>query len=361
MKEFSTRGGSDASRRGRTGRVQPSYVNALLVCACGAGMLLPGCSRSPDDPTPGPTVMPISGSGHMITGTVADVIRGSAIGGISVAIDQNGSATTDASGRFALQTDAPNGRYRATLSGPDVITRQTTVSLPPDTLAFTLIPSTFDIGAFDQFARSLGGGAIIRWSSAPALIVETSLVAAPANDNAALADQIPSSESDRVINRLSQVLPLMTGSTFTGFSSVTRHTTPAGQAIPMYSRGAITVVYYTESNGACGQAGPRVAVNTFEIIAGAIWLKLGCASIASNTTTMVHELGHALGYGHVSSPPSVMAPTGGIDITAFDAAASVIVARRPAGNRSPDTDPDTTGTASTRSLAGRVMTPAPLP
>jgi hypothetical protein len=334
-----------------------SLLAGLLCLAC---VVQAGCSDSPTAPTTD-TTSPGTASARPIVGAVTDAIRGVALPGVNVTIEQGGSATTDGSGQFAVQAPAVRGSYRATLSGPSVITRQTTVSLPATSLTVTLIPSSFDMASFEEFARDFGNGVIIRWSSPPALVVETSLVGLPSNQNVALAEQTPASEIDRLIDRLSQALPRLTGSTFTQFASVRRQTTASGNPISMYTSGAITVVYYTENNGACGQGGPGIVQQT--AITGAVWLKADCASLSVNSTAAVHELGHALGYGHVSGVPSVMRATGGIDITSFDLAAAGIVFRRPPGNRAPDTDPDSfrVNASASRTPGEGVTILAPLP
>jgi hypothetical protein len=291
---------------------------------------------------------------------VTDAIRDEGLANVTVALDSTGTGTTDASGHFLIDAAAPNGSYRTTLSGGGIVTRQTTVALRTSPLAFTAIPSSFDTGSFDKFARSLASGVLIRWAVPPVLVVESSLVESPSNQNVALDERIPSAEVERVISRLSQVLPLLTGSRFSGFAGVLRQNTPAGGEIPRYATGRITIVYYTQRNGACGQAGPIVSLPSYEIRSSAVWLRYGCAT--SNDTTMVHELGHALGYGHVDGAVSVMRSTGGIDVTEFDRAAATIVFNRPAGNRAPDIDPEdfVLGSTSSRSAAGVLVIP-PVP
>jgi hypothetical protein len=54
----------------------------------------------------------------------------------------------------------------------------------------------------------------------------------------------------------------------------------------------------------------------------------------------IHELGHALGWQHVTSRTSIMNPAIGPEPTDFDRAGAVIAFQRPPGNRSPDTDPE---------------------
>ena len=338
-------------------RAVPKWLAlCLTVClhACG-GDSAPS-PTSPSTLAPGPS----DSAARSITGAVTDAIRGEALTGVTVALEGAGTAATDAAGHFIIDSGAPNGSYRTTLSGAGIVTRQTAVVLRSSPLAFTAIPSGFDTASFDQFARSLAGGVLIRWPAAPSLIVESSLVESPSNQNVALDERIHSAEVERVIARLSQVLPLLTGSRFGAFASVTRQTTPAGREIPMFATGSITVVYYTASNGACGQAGPIVSLPSYEIRSAAIWLRYGCAT--SNSTTMVHELGHALGYGHVSGSISVMRATGGVDVTDFDRAAGAIVSNRPAGNRAPDIDPDdfAIGSTTARSASGVLVIP-PVP
>ena len=62
----------------------------------------------------------------------------------------------------------------------------------------------------------------------------------------------------------------------------------------------------------------------------------------------IHELGHALGYQHVTSRTSVMNPAIGPEPTDADRAGAVIAFQRPPGNKSPDIDPSS---SSLRTLA----------
>jgi hypothetical protein len=56
----------------------------------------------------------------------------------------------------------------------------------------------------------------------------------------------------------------------------------------------------------------------------------------------IHELGHALGYQHVTSRTSIMNPALGPEPSQFDREGAIIAFQRPPGNRAPDTDPKST-------------------
>ena len=52
-----------------------------------------------------------------------------------------------------------------------------------------------------------------------------------------------------------------------------------------------------------------------------------------------YELGHALGYKHVTLRQSIMNPSLGSDVTDFDRQGALIGFERPPGNHAPDADP----------------------
>jgi hypothetical protein len=54
----------------------------------------------------------------------------------------------------------------------------------------------------------------------------------------------------------------------------------------------------------------------------------------------VHEMGHALGYGHVTLRASFMNSSAVNEPLDFDRDATRLAFQRPLGNRSPDRDPD---------------------
>ena len=212
----------------------------------------------------------------------------------------------------------------------------------------SLIPSTFNVAAFEQMARNFGEpGVVKRWVTPPALIIETSILDRAASfDPSGLpnatptASAEPQSEADlaAVVANLTRALPLMTGA-FPTFSAISQQTTAAGAVVNLNVDGAITVVRYQSAGGPCRGYGGLSYFGDYTAATGFAYLDM-CREILAPAVA-AHELGHALGYGHVTGTPSVMTATVIEDVTIFDRQAAAIAYSRPPGNRTPDSDPET--------------------
>ena len=85
------------------------------------------------------------------------------------------TVTTDANGRFALE-GAHAGTYPATLRGPSIVERETTLNASSDPMRLSVIPSNFDLAAFDEMFRS-NNARLERWTARPALVVVATTMA----------------------------------------------------------------------------------------------------------------------------------------------------------------------------------------
>jgi hypothetical protein len=148
--------------------------------------------------------------------------------------------------------------------------------------------------------------------------------------------------------------------TFTAFGRVTRE---AAAVLHRSTRnGQIVVGRYRDIRAATGSVGfGRWAERGDGVVtAGTMFLDAGYDSGSDKRRLRTHELGHALGYKHLSTRPSIMNPILGSDVTDFDRQGALIAFQRPPGNRAPDTDPASSSLRSlTNGAPGRWVTAIP--
>jgi hypothetical protein len=260
-----------------------------------------------------------------------------------------GSSSSDGSGALSIfaATSSPSPRT-IEITGPGMVTRNTSVRIPGDAAVLDLIPKAFDLTGFDQLVRSGGTLPLERWTAAPGLIVvartlqyvnSNSLVDAVATPEALTDEEVAS-----LVGDMSNGLPLMTGGTFTAFSSVVIQTPDAGQTVHLRNTGFVTV---SRQLGLTNGSG-------IDALGYGSWQLLGPivtgGTIALDQTNDVgafqkpvryHELGHALGYNHVTTRVSVMNPVccSVIDPNPADQQATRLAFRRLPGSLTPDKDP----------------------
>jgi len=222
-----------------------------------------------------------------------------------------------------------------------------------------LIPSSFDLVAFDQMFRgATSGGRLIKWLAAPALVVQRNvLLWANSPDDRYLAEDEQWTDGDvaGVIADLTFGLQTISAGVFPAFSAIRVEQAAAGTMVTVPQAGAIVVARYRSLRGPSGsRVGGLGTTNTDAagvIHGGMVMLDRDSelAQLASAPRVRVHELGHALGTSHVTSRASFMnASDVGLPNEA-DKEAFRVAARRPPGSRSPDVDPaDFRGNAVTR-------------
>ena len=274
-------------------------------------------------------------------GETVSAIDGKPISGVAVKIGTR-SVVSDDRGRFELK-ELQEGAAIVTLSGPSIVERRRSVAIPADATKETLIPSSFDLQAFDEMFR--GTGQLQRWVSAPALVALGSVMqyhSVGSEEYQATSEQLSDDEVTQLIDHLTDGLSLLTGGRFTSFSSVTVERPSSGQKVNTLRAGAIVVGRYrgVKSIGnTIGLGRWSTEGDTAEISGGAIYLDQNFDRTSSSRRLLrIHELGHALGYLHVTTRTSIMNPAIGPEPTQFDRDAALIAFERLPGNQSPDTD-----------------------
>ena len=283
------------------------------------------------------------GSGVPIAGRAFDVFTSAGLAGIAIRLPDGSGVTTAADGTFSLA--AASGQYTADLLGPGAVERQTTLRFPGADAKLSLIPSSFDLGTFDQMCRG-GAATLRRWDTAPRLvIIDAVLQFTTVGDTSyvATADRLTTDDRDAIIADLAWGLPQVTGETFGAFNSVTTESPTEGARVSFFTReGAIVVARFKGLTTATTYWGyGRWASRSSVVVAGAVMLDRdfdGSGSIYKRTLR-VHEMGHALGWDHVTMRPSFMNNSAIVEPNAFDKDATRLAFLRPPGNQSPDRDP----------------------
>ena len=297
---------------------------------------LSACGSSPSTPSAIPPE-------RLLEGQTVSAIDGVATAGVSVQVGTARSVTSDAAGYFRAEVNGP-GNYPAVLAGNSIVERHTTVVGPTTERArVSLIPSAFDLRAFDEMFRT-ANGRLQRWTTRPALVIVASVMTykGPDDHYTATAEQMSDQEVSQMTDDLTGGLSLLTGGTYAAFAAVNVERPAAGESTSVTRPGTIVVGRY---NGVLTFAqtigfGRWAEDPDGSVSGGAMFLDRTFDRDDSRRRLLrVHELGHALGYLHVTTRVSIMNPAIGPEPTEFDRTAAIIAFQRQPGNVSPDTDP----------------------
>jgi len=267
-------------------------------------------------------------------------LGGQGVGGVRGIHPQATSTVSGSDGRLELSSGSSLGGIRVEFDGDAIISRTTFLKVPGADVIVSVLPDTFDLTAFDEMARQ---PAIKRWLSPPPLVVQRRVLRYADLDTGTLpASAQVRSESDvnELVGHMTTALPDLTGSVITGFSSVTRETAAEDADVPITISGQITVFWVDGLLAGSGYEGfARWEFREWVMTGGVILLDASSDRGPNRQWLRTHELGHTLGYTHVTTRPSLMAPSAS-PMTTFDRQAGRIAYSRPVGNRSPDIDPD---------------------
>ena len=316
-----------------SGKGMPFRACALLILL----VLVSGCAGgSPSAPT---TTDPASRSSYR--GETVSAIDGKPIGGVGIKVGTR-AALSDDLGRFELK-DLDDGAAIVTLSGASIVERRRSVALPVVTAKETLIPSTFDLESFDEMFR--GTGQLQRWTSAPGLVVLGSVMQYAnigSDEYHATSESLSDDEIALLIEHMTEGLSLLTGNRFTSFSSVEIERPASGRRANTLRNGVIVVGRYRGVQTLANTIGLgrwSTNGNSAEVTGGAIYLDHNFdRTNEAKRLLRIHELGHALGYLHVTTRSSIMNPSIGPLPSEFDRQAAMIAFERTPGNQSPDDD-----------------------
>lgn len=273
------------------------------------------------------------GGSLALSGQVVNQFSGSGFAALSV---RYGSVTTstDGGGRFTVAGSPTTAQRSLTISGAGIHTR-TTFSRSTEG-RWSVIPATFDMSAFDDVARDYEPRTI-RWLKNPNIYIDTRHVGP--GQGPQLATWIA-----EVRGAVEGFVADWSDGTVRA-ASVTVGTSPPPEDGPDYwivIRFDDDPSHYASPN-TVGNAGTSWSFGR-EILYSQIRFRFslisGQANASQRLAVLGHELGHAMGMGHMDgSTPSMMTPRVSLaSLSTFDARTGSIVYSRSPGNTSPDND-----------------------
>jgi hypothetical protein len=279
------------------------------------------------------------------TGTVVDGVSDRGLAGALVRIAGIGEATTGDDGGFTIATDDSEEPRAVTITSPVTVERETRLRVPGPSARVSLIPGSLSLPAFNQMFR--GSGELNRWVTAPRLVIQRRTLRftdLSSTSYEAMAALLTDDDVATLVADLEWALAQLTAGTFTRFAGVDVEAAEEGASVPVSRPGAIVLARYEGLTTATTYWGyARWSWNGLGEMQGAI-VKLDQSFETSGSpfrrSLRAHELGHALGYWHVTGLDSVMQSHARTEPTAFDRDGARIAFQRPTRNRAPDADPD---------------------
>lgn len=322
--------------------------SAFVICAMAA--LSSACADTPSAPSGVAT-------DRALVGYAVNAIDAAPAEGLLVRVGTAQPVTTDSRGYFHAEVAAP-GTYETTISATTIVERHTAVNVPAsEPIRFSLIHASFDLPAFDEMFRTTNAR-LQRWTTRPSLVVLAtvmSLKGGSGGSYSATNEQMSDEEVSEMIGHLTEGLSLLTGGTYTTFAALEVERPAAGERVTVWRPGTIVVGRYTGVVSTAGTIGfgQWAEEPDGSISGGATFLDREFDRLDSRRRLLrIHELGHALGYLHVTLRPSIMNAAIGPEPTEFDRAGAIIAFQRSPGNHAPDVDPSSRPTFSSGPKGG---------
>jgi hypothetical protein len=303
-----------------------------MFAACGGG-------STPSAPTPPPTTTPTPSQNWTLAGTVSDTLTGAPIGGATLTFSGRPAVVTTSDGGWTLTgTGTVATRQQAIVEASGYLTHETNVRWEASGrtgIGTDLISdrAPFSLAFYREFVRN-GFEApaslepLRRWTTTPNFYVNTF--------NPKTGHPLDPAEVALVVNAIQSAVPQITGGVFNA------GVIESGNGPRDPRPGYVNVNFTYEPNGDyCGRS--RVGDNPGEVTINYDRCASECGSLKVTPEVIAHEIGHAMGFWHISGD-GIMNATKfhGCRTTDFfpiERAHARIAYSRPPGNLDIDNDP----------------------
>jgi hypothetical protein len=294
-------------------------------------------------PAPGPSPIPTPDPEFRTTVRVVSALdQEPGLPQVVLTVANGREQQTDGAGLSVIQAASP-ATVSLRLRHPAFVERETSLRIPDERLVeLSLIPSTPDLAAFEEFSPRANG--LQRWTRNPRLLllshaVDFSGATLGFREFPVINRPISRTQLDCLATGLGAELAPLSGGHLSWTSVDIGQVEPGTRFRTDETPEGSIVVLMSISLGIAGRGTGYVGTEPFILTRGAIWLS-DDINFCLTSLLYRHELGHALGYQHVTRTLSIMSP-GGLPatLTDFDRNSIAILFQRRPGNRLPDRDP----------------------
>jgi hypothetical protein len=269
----------------------------------------------------------------LLAGQLIDQFDSHALAGLTVQYDGK-STQTNGSGWFTLAGSPTSSLETLTLSGSGVY-RRITFARSGDN-RWRVIPTSFNMTAFNDVARDEYGSGTVRWIAPPTVYVDSRPEGFTSAELSTWISQVKVQAAEFVSK--------WTGAAINPAAVIVTSNPPSD-----LSPGTI-VIHFSENASDYGNTNyigvARMSYTSSRTIsASAVWLRYlrysGTSYAGKRKGILGHELGHAMGYAHMGTAvESFMEPSLGskTDLSPFDRQAASLLYTRSPNNTSPDID-----------------------